>query len=324
MISLFLPDVVFVRVLDLGALAANGLSINTAAHTGTGPTAQQQISQDVLNLYDLLTRMSHPQGQARARVPSLMQDQASLLHGHGPTHGHTIGNGGGCPQPLPFDQQYTLPYNGHQDMRGSSSDARSAVDPLMAFVTQSQAPMYLPLTAPNPPPHQYMNECGNYGRDPLGTSASLGKIDGLPPGFPHADMGDHQQFVSAGQGSQQQVVPQALHQKPAPKQPLRALSAYNFFFRDERDRIVGETEGDYDISAEKKRELLERHWYRDRTTKRRHRKTHGKIAFTELSKVISQRWKGLPEHVKAFYHDVAAEDSLRYNREVDAQKSLQF
>lgn len=102
------------------------------------------------------------------------------------------------------------------------------------------------------------------------------------------------------------------------KLPLRALSAYNFFFRDERDRIVHG--GEYELTADKKKQMLAAHWFRDRTKKRRHRKTHGKIAFTELSRVISQRWKELDETTKAFYQQVAAEDLERYHRELDQYK----
>jgi hypothetical protein len=115
------------------------------------------------------------------------------------------------------------------------------------------------------------------------------------------------------------------HHKPV----LRALSAYNFFFRDERDRIVDHdatndgaaNERPYDTSHSKKDRLLAGHWHRDRSVKRRHRKTHGKIAFTDLSKVISKRWRELPNPVKAFYRDVAADDLVRYHSELEAQKA---
>lgn len=96
--------------------------------------------------------------------------------------------------------------------------------------------------------------------------------------------------------------------------PVKALSAYNFFFRDERERILNGAEEDY--SEAKQQKLLTGHWFRDRSKKRRHRKTHGKIAFTTLSRMVSQRWKELAEERKNFYKEVAAKDLERYRREL--------
>lgn len=105
-----------------------------------------------------------------------------------------------------------------------------------------------------------------------------------------------------------------------PSLPFRALSAYNFFFRDERDRIING--GEMDLTPSKKQQLLSEHWFRDRSVKRRHRKTHGKIAFTTLSKVISQAWRDLPENMKVFYKELASEDLDRYQREIDQYKMI--
>ena len=95
--------------------------------------------------------------------------------------------------------------------------------------------------------------------------------------------------------------------------PLRALSAYNFFFRDERERILDGVEPDW--SESKQQRLLGEHWFQDRSKKRRHRKTHGKIDFTSLSKLISSRWKELPDHRKDFYRQIASRDFARFKQE---------
>jgi hypothetical protein len=64
-------------------------------------------------------------------------------------------------------------------------------------------------------------------------------------------------------------------------------------------------------------------WFRDRTKKRRHRKTHGKIAFTDLSRMVSKRWKELPEDKKAFYKQTAAKDLERYRHEINDMEAKQ-
>ena len=103
--------------------------------------------------------------------------------------------------------------------------------------------------------------------------------------------------------------------------PLRALSAYNFFFRDERERILSGVEAEW--TETKKQKLLEEHWFQDRHKKRRHRKTHGKIDFTSLSKLISSRWKELAESRKDFYRQVAARDFSRFKQESTSQQQQQ-
>jgi HMG (high mobility group) box len=103
--------------------------------------------------------------------------------------------------------------------------------------------------------------------------------------------------------------------------PLRALTAYNFFFCDERERLLyGGGQIIMEVNDEKcERLLIEQ----DRTTKRRHRKTHGKIPFTELSKIVSKKWKELSNENKEFYCRVSAKDWKRYQKELDEQKQLQ-
>ena len=101
--------------------------------------------------------------------------------------------------------------------------------------------------------------------------------------------------------------------------PIRPLSAYNFFFSDERERILHNKTNDTDdevFDSAKKQRLLLQHLAKDRTKRRPHRKTHGKINFTTLSKLIGQRWKSLPDDRKNFYREVAAIDLERYQREL--------
>jgi len=109
-----------------------------------------------------------------------------------------------------------------------------------------------------------------------------------------------------------------------PEPPVRALSAYNFFFRDERERILnGDGDGgNRDFSPSRRARLLSEHWNRDRSRKRRHRKTHGRFGFTELSRLISKGWRELPEDGREFYRKIAADDFDRYRTELRAYKKL--
>ncbi|CAB9501739.1 expressed unknown protein [Seminavis robusta] len=103
----------------------------------------------------------------------------------------------------------------------------------------------------------------------------------------------------------------------ASSMPIRPLSAYNFFFSDERERILQNRTDENDVfDSAKKQRLLLAHLAKDRTKRRPHRKTHGKINFTTLSKLIGQRWKQLPDERKNFYREVAAIDLERYQREL--------
>jgi hypothetical protein len=108
------------------------------------------------------------------------------------------------------------------------------------------------------------------------------------------------------------------------QEPLRALSAYNFFFRYERERILNSTNDTDDtgpeLTPQTQESLLTSHWNRDRSVKRRHRKSHGKISFAELSRRISHRWKELPDDQKNFFCEIAAKDWERYHKEMDQQK----
>jgi HMG (high mobility group) box len=67
---------------------------------------------------------------------------------------------------------------------------------------------------------------------------------------------------------------------------------------------------------EMKTRLLGMHLHKDRSKRRPHRKTHGRIGFTELSKIVGQRWKELPEERKQKYRIIAAADLERYQKEV--------
>jgi len=68
-------------------------------------------------------------------------------------------------------------------------------------------------------------------------------------------------------------------------------------------------------------------WYAGpgKRQKRKHRKSHGKIGFLELSNLIANRWATLENthpDVKKFVHDIAARELDEYNEEMERWKLL--
>lgn len=124
--------------------------------------------------------------------------------------------------------------------------------------------------------------------------------------------------------------------------PRHPLNAYNFFFSDEREAIIRTLNNLTDEEISKidlenhdcslkdddtlkwptlddagKEELLTAHITRreEQKSKRRpHRKSHGKISFKELAAVIAKRWKYLTPDRLAFYHALADKDLLIYRK----------
>ncbi|KAL7527105.1 hypothetical protein ACHAWF_002041 [Thalassiosira exigua] len=103
-----------------------------------------------------------------------------------------------------------------------------------------------------------------------------------------------------------------------PLRPKRALSAYNLFFRFERERLVrltaterGEQDDALDrwCAPSKGRSTT-------RSGKRVHRKTHGAIGFAELGKRISEAWKNLGDEERAPFLRGAEEEKERYRRQL--------
>jgi hypothetical protein len=91
--------------------------------------------------------------------------------------------------------------------------------------------------------------------------------------------------------------------KKKPKdQPKRPLSAYNIFFKEERQRILNDIpESSGELSSG-----------RTPPTRKRRKNPHGKIGFESLAKTIGQRWKDLDEQQLKYYKDVASTDKKRY------------
>ncbi|KAL3915884.1 MAG: hypothetical protein SGILL_005438, partial [Bacillariaceae sp.] len=55
-------------------------------------------------------------------------------------------------------------------------------------------------------------------------------------------------------------------------------------------------------------------------TKRRHRKSHGRISFGDLARTIAESWKSVSPKAKSIFEHYAERDSLRYKRELKVWK----
>lgn len=101
--------------------------------------------------------------------------------------------------------------------------------------------------------------------------------------------------------------------KPKDK-PKRPLSAYNYFFKEERVKILkavlgedGKEVNPTDVDPDMDDEIL-----------KRLKKDGGKVSFEEMGKLIGQRWKVISAERKAHYDALAKADTERYKKEMEA------
>lgn len=96
--------------------------------------------------------------------------------------------------------------------------------------------------------------------------------------------------------------------KPKDK-PKRPLSAYNLFFKDEREKILDEIPSEEGKDEEQDPKSLI-------TWPGKKRPPHGKISFDSLAKTIGSRWKSLSKERLVHYKEMATEDLSRYAKEM--------
>lgn len=103
--------------------------------------------------------------------------------------------------------------------------------------------------------------------------------------------------------------------KPKDK-PMRPLSAYNMFFQNQRERIVAGKTGD-PTPEEIQQSVIKMLTSKTRGPKRRQdRVSHGQISFGDLARAIAAKWKEIDPKLKAIYNHYAAQEKIRYKKEV--------
>lgn len=174
----------------------------------------------------------------------------------------------------------------------------------------------------------------------------------LPPNMSDTITDSRKRFLDAGVDQADPRFTKTQKRAPRPHDmPRHPLNAYNFFFSDEREAIVRtlnsltdeeiskldlenhicSLEGDdtlkwSTLDDEGKEELLTAHIKRreeQKSTRRPHRKSHGKISFKELAAVIAKRWKNLQPERLSFYHALADKDLNIYRKAmIDYKQNL--
>jgi Ubiquitin-activating enzyme E1 four-helix bundle/HMG (high mobility group) box len=101
--------------------------------------------------------------------------------------------------------------------------------------------------------------------------------------------------------------------------PKRPMSSYNIFYRMERERLI---EGGrlHSYTSEDVNQFVAQQQIKDECPKpkRKHRRTHGKISFTELARVIASNWRNMDEASKAPFIERAVIEKKAYTTAIAA------
>lgn len=100
--------------------------------------------------------------------------------------------------------------------------------------------------------------------------------------------------------------------------PKRPLSAYNIFFKHEREKLVSNAPDTPDKPVTIESLKVDPH---RKPKKRRHRKSHGKIGFADLARTIADKWKSLDAESRKVFEACAAKEKERYQEEVKKYKA---
>jgi len=107
--------------------------------------------------------------------------------------------------------------------------------------------------------------------------------------------------------------------KPKDK-PKRPLSAYNFFFKEEREKILKIVLAEDPKTVENDPESED---FINDEMMGRLKKDGGKVSFEEMGKLIGQRWKNIDPDRLSKYSELAAEDTERYKKEMQSYNGRQ-
>ena len=104
--------------------------------------------------------------------------------------------------------------------------------------------------------------------------------------------------------------------KKAKDKPKRPLSAYNVFFKEERNRLLEERRKSVSGGKEQNDSATASEDGKKEVDGKKN--SRGKIGFESLAKVIGHRWQELTSEQVNYYKRKADEDMIRYKREMEA------
>ena len=107
--------------------------------------------------------------------------------------------------------------------------------------------------------------------------------------------------------------------KPKDK-PKRPLSAYNFFFKEEREKILKVVLAEEPEKVENDPESED---YLGPEQVSKLRKEGGKVSFEEMGKLIGARWKNIDPDRLSKFSELATEDTDRYKKEMASYNGRQ-
>jgi HMG (high mobility group) box len=98
------------------------------------------------------------------------------------------------------------------------------------------------------------------------------------------------------------------------------LSAYNFFFKEEREKILRVVLAD---DPAKVGNVPDAEDYLDPDQLKRLKKDGGKVSFEEMGKIIGMRWKNIDPDKHTRFSTLASQDTDRYKKEMEAYNGRQ-
>lgn len=111
----------------------------------------------------------------------------------------------------------------------------------------------------------------------------------------------------------------ATRKKPKDK-PKRPLSAYNYFFKEEREKILKILTAEDPLKVEQDPEAQD---YLSEAQIGSLRKEGNKVSFEQMGKIIGARWKNIDPDRLAKFSELASEDTERYKKEMQSYNGRQ-